>query len=138
MTVVRRGEPADLAEIRAIQSASPQAAQWDVADYLQYDFSVATVGIHVVGFLVWHTLAAGEGEILNLAVAAEFRRKGVARALVGALLAAFPGTLFLEVRASNLAARVFYKCMGFEEVTVRHQYYQKPLESAIVMKFHSC
>jgi [ribosomal protein S18]-alanine N-acetyltransferase len=138
LTAIRRGEPGDLAEIRAIQTASPQAAQWDVADYLQYDLLVAVEGSRVAGFLVSRTLAPGESEILNLAVAPEFRRHGVARALAGALLAGSGGAVFLEVRASNEVALVFYKSLGFEEVTVRPEYYGEPLESAIVMKFHSC
>jgi len=138
MTAVRRGEPGDLAEIRAIQLTSPQAAQWDVADYLQHDLLVAVEGIRVVGFLVSRTLVPGESEILNLAVALEFRRQGVARSLVSALISGSPGALFLEVRASNAGARAFYKSLDFEEITVRAQYYQEPLEPAIVMKFHSC
>jgi ribosomal-protein-alanine acetyltransferase len=138
MMAVRRGEPGDLAEIRAIQNASPQAAQWDAADYLQYDLRVAVEGSRVAGFLVSRTLAPGESEILNLAVAPECRRRGVARALVEALTADFGGAVFLEVRASNAVARIFYKSLGFEEVTVRSEYYEEPPESAIVMKFHSC
>jgi ribosomal-protein-alanine N-acetyltransferase len=46
--------------------------------------------------------------------------------------------VFLEVRESNQAARIFYKSMGFQEVGIRKEYYQAPLEAAIVMKFHSC
>jgi ribosomal-protein-alanine N-acetyltransferase len=138
VTSVRRGEPRDLADIRAIQIASPQAAQWDVTDYLQYNLLVAVEGIRVSGFLVSRTLAAGESEILNIAVCPEFRRRGVARALVGAFLADSPGAVFLEVRASNVAARAFYKSIGFHEVTTRPGYYAEPPEPAIVMKFHSC
>jgi [ribosomal protein S18]-alanine N-acetyltransferase len=138
MTAVRRGEPEDLAEIRAIQTASPQAAQWDVADYLQYDVLVAVEGVRLAGFLVSRTLAPGESEILNVAVAPEFRRRGVARALISALLAELQGAVFLEVRASNAISRIFYKSLGFEEVSVRVGYYEEPPETAIVMKFHSC
>ena len=92
----------------------------------------------MAGFVVSRTLAAGESEILNVAVAPEFRRQGVARALVGALLADWEGVLFLEVRASNVAAQEFYKSLNFQHVTTRLEYYEKPSEPAIVMKFHSC
>jgi ribosomal protein S18 acetylase RimI-like enzyme len=37
-----------------------------------------------------------------------------------------------------VVARLFYKSVGFEEVTTRPEYYQEPPEPAIVMKFHSC
>jgi ribosomal-protein-alanine N-acetyltransferase len=138
MTVVRRGEPADLAAIRAIQAASPESAQWAVTDYLQYDLFVATQGVRIAGFLAARPLAAGECEILNLAVAPEYRRQGVARALLAAFFESFSGAIYLEVRASNRAARSLYKSLGFEEVTARPGYYQDPSEAAIVMKFHSC
>ena len=136
--VIRRGAPGDLAQVAAIQAASPEAAQWDAAGYLLYDFHVSVRGIRMAGFLVSRTLVEGETELLNLAVAPEFRRQGVARKLVKALLAASPGVVYLEVRESNRAARKFYNCMGFQEVSSRSGYYQAPPEAAIVMKFHSC
>jgi ribosomal-protein-alanine N-acetyltransferase len=136
--VIRRGGPGDLAEVAVIQAASPEAARWDVADYLQYDFRVSVCGIRVAGFLVSRTLAEGETELLNLAVAPQFRRQGVARKLVESLLAESPGVVYLEVRESNRAARKFYNHMGFHEVSSRSGYYQDPPEAAIVMKFHSC
>jgi ribosomal-protein-alanine N-acetyltransferase len=136
--VIRRGGPGDLAQVALIQAASPEAAQWDVADYLQYDFRVSVRGIRVAGFVVSRALAEGETELLNLAVAPGFRRQGVARKLVESLLAESPGVVYLEVRESNRAARKFYNHMGFQEVSSRPGYYQDPPEAAIVMKFHSC
>lgn len=136
--LVRRGEPSDLAEIAAIQAASPEAAQWAPADYLQYDLQVAACAGGVVGFLVTRTLSAGESEILNLAVAPEHRRQGVARTLIEAWKQEMAGDIFLEVRASNLAAQKFYKSLAFQELLVRPEYYACPPETGIVMKFHSC
>ena len=136
--VIRRGGPGDLAEVAGIQAASPEAAQWDAAGYLKYDFRVSVRGVRVAGFLVSRTVAEGETELLNLAVAPEFRRQGVARKLVESLLSEFPGVVYLEVRESNAAARKFYNHMGFQEVSSRSGYYQEPPESAIVMKVHSC
>ena len=127
-----------MAEVGVIQAASPEAAQWAPADYLRYDCRVSVCGIRVAGFLVSRALAEGETELLNLAVAPEFRRQGVARKLVESLLAESPGVVYLEVRESNRAARTFYNHMGFQEVSSRSGYYQVPLEAAIVMKFHSC
>jgi len=136
--VIRRGGPGDLAEVAVIQAASPEAAQWDSADYPRYDFRVSLRGIRVAGFLVSRMVAEGETELLNLAVAPEFRRQGVARKLVESLLGESPGVVYLEVRESNRAARTFYNHMGFQEVSSRPGYYQAPPEAAIVMKFHSC
>jgi ribosomal-protein-alanine N-acetyltransferase len=128
----------DLDAIAAIQSASPEAAQWEPVDYFQYDLQVSVVDGHVAGFLVARTLALGESEILNLAVAPEHRRQGIARSLVKTWLSGVTGDVFLEVRASNEAAQKFYKSLGFQVVSVRSEYYSSPAETAIVMKFHSC
>jgi ribosomal-protein-alanine acetyltransferase len=138
MAVIRPGEPRDLAEIRAIQAASPQSARWDPVSYLNFDLLVATEGVRVAGFLVGRTLTSREHELLDLAVAPDFRRQGIGRALVMAWLERAKGEIFLEVRPSNKAARLFYKCLAFEEVGGRPDYYHDPPEAAIVLKFHSC
>ena len=138
MTEVRPGTARDLPAVAAIQSASPEAAQWPVAAYLEYQLRVADVGGQVAGFLAGRVLAPGESEILNLAVAPERRREGVARALLNAWLAEYTGDVWLEVRESNQEARTFYQVLGFQVVGSRKEYYQAPLETAIVLKFHSC
>jgi ribosomal-protein-alanine acetyltransferase len=138
MAVIRPGEPRDLADIRAIQAASPQSARWDPVSYLNFDLLVAAEGVRVAGFLVGRTLTMCEHELLDLAVAPDFRRQGIGRALVMAWLERAKGEVFLEVRPSNQGARQFYKSLDFEEVGDRTDYYQDPPEPAIVLKFHSC
>ena len=138
MLLIRPGAAADLADVAAIQAASPEAAQWPPEDYLGFDFRVCVLESRIAGFAVARITAPGEGELLNLAVAAEFRRRGVGRQLVRALTTETVNCVFLEVRESNRGARNFYKALGFEEVGLRSGYYEKPSESAIVMKFHSC
>jgi ribosomal-protein-alanine N-acetyltransferase len=138
MPVIRPGEPSDLAGIRAIQAASPESAQWDPVDYLNFDLLVATEGIRLAGFLVGRPLAAGERELLNLAVAPEFRRQGIGRSLFAVWLERAPGAIYLEVRPSNRTARSFYKSLNFQEIGSRPDYYRDPPEAAIVLRFHSC
>ena len=138
MLLIRRGEARDLAEVAAIQAESPEAANWDVASYLALDFRIAEGAGRIAGFLVARTVADGEAELLNVAVARADRRQGVARALLEAFLRDVLGVVFLEVRESNEAARNLYKSMGFHWVSVRQNYYHNPPEAAIVMKFHSC
>lgn len=135
---IRRGELSDLEAIGAIQQASPEAAQWEPREYLQYDLQVAVRGDAVAGFLVTRTLAEGESEILNLAVAPQWRRQGVGRALLTACLRGRAGDTYLEVRSSNEVAQKFYRAAGFQPVAERPQYYSTSGDSAIVMKFHSC
>jgi ribosomal-protein-alanine acetyltransferase len=138
MTAIRRGEAGDLAAIAAIQAASPEIAQWEVTHYLEYDLRVAVRHRRVAGFLVGRRVAEGESELLNLAVAPECRRQGIARELLGRWLEEVGGEIYLEVRESNRAAQKLYEVMGFQCISRRSGYYEAPPEPAIVMKFHSC
>ncbi len=138
MLLIRSGEVRDLAEVAAIQAECPEASAWEVEGYPELDFRVASVAGRISGFLVARTVAPGERELLNLAVAPLERRRGVARALLAAFLGGQEGDVFLEVRESNQEAQSLYKSMGFQEVSLRRNYYDNPPEAAIVMKFHSC
>jgi len=134
---LRPGGADDLASIAQIQAASPEASQWDVADYLKYDLRVAVCAGRVAGFAVARRVAQDESELLNLAVDPAFRRRGVGRRLVAALASEHPGTLWLEVRESNFRARKLYKSLGFCEAGCRPGYYSDSSERAIVMNVHS-
>ena len=129
--MIRPARPEDLSAIAAIQQKCPEAAPWDPTGY---DVLVEELDNQVVGFLVTRTIIEGESEVLNLAVAPEYRRRGIARHLLQHVLR---DTFFLEVRESNAAAREFYKSLGFQEVGTRPEYYPDSLECGIVMKFHS-
>jgi len=138
MVALRPATEADLDEIWRIQSASGQAAQWKPADYLLHECIVAAVEGRLVGFAVARRTAPDEIEILNVAVDLPMRRRGIGRSLIRELIGKNPGSVFLEVRQSNIAARKLYHSLGFEVTGVRQDYYSQPAESAIVMKFHSC
>jgi ribosomal-protein-alanine N-acetyltransferase len=138
MPAIRRGDAANLASVAQIQLASPEAAHWRPEDYLAYDLLVADVEGKIAGFLVSRPLGSGEVEILNLAVAPEWRRRGIAKALIQTLLSESPSFIYLELRESNGAAFSLYKSLGFQQVSRRPGYYDYPPEAAIVMKFHSC
>lgn len=90
----------------------------------------------VVGFTIFW-LVEDEMHILNLAVAPAFRRKGIARKLVLAAIkrAGRRGAkkAFLEVRASNAAAQKLYSSLGFTGTSIRRDYYDEPIEDAVVM-----
>ncbi len=80
----------------------------------------------VQGFVMaW--AAAGDSEMLTLAVAPEARRKGVAMSLVNAAgvaaLARGAATMHLEVAEDNGPARALYVKLGYEEAGVRPAYY---------------
>jgi len=140
---VRALEDRDINAVLAIQAASPEAAQWKVADHgLGRSPSAFTwVAEHagsVEGFLVARQ-AADEFEILNLAVAPRSRRQGVATALLGAALANAKKfgakQAYLEVRASNSGAIGFYVRHGFQATGRRKGYYFSPLDDALILSF---
>ena len=130
---IRPATAADLPAISAIQAASPEAAQWDPADYLQHLCLVADMDGEVCGFMVARQTAQEEYEVLNLAIAAGHRRKGIARALLRAAMGV-QQTWFLEVRESNQTAIAFYEAAGFVPSGRREKYYRDPTEAAIVMR----
>jgi [ribosomal protein S18]-alanine N-acetyltransferase len=134
---VRAATADDLAAIAAIQKSSPEASQWEPASYLDYGCSVAARAGRVLGFLVVRQVAAGEREILNLAVDPAERRRGVARKLLETELQRAKTQWFLEVRASNSSAIKLYESAGFREAGRRESYYRNPLETGIVMRFDS-
>lgn len=82
--------------------------------------------------------AADEAEVLNLAVSAGSRGKGLGSALLRSLLesAEREGVrqVYLEVRESNAAARALYGAHGFVEVGRRRGYYQRPVEDALILQ----
>jgi ribosomal-protein-alanine N-acetyltransferase len=75
----------------------------------------------------------GELHITTIAVRPEHRRRGHARALIGAALAAFPdaSNVHLEVRPTNVEAIALYESLGFRETGRRPRYYGD--EDAVLM-----
>lgn len=84
---------------------------------------------------LWTVL--GEGNITNMAVSGGFRRLGIAEALMKEMekrgMSKNVVTYFLEVRKSNEAAVNLYKKMGYVQIGVRKNFYEKPVEDALVM-----
>ena len=91
--------------------------------------------------LVGYVLAlvmADEGEIADVAVAPDARRRGVARALLDQMIVDMIAdgvrALYLEVRESNAAARGLYRSLDFDHVGRRRDYYQHPSEDALLLR----
>jgi ribosomal-protein-alanine N-acetyltransferase len=72
--------------------------------------------------------AAGEAEILTIAVARSLRRGGIGRSLMDAVLRHLhherAGSVFLEVDETNVAAIALDRRLGFREVGRRTAYYR--------------
>ncbi len=142
-TTIRAFGEADAAAAAEILRASLEAArwtEWGLRELLGWQGVVALVsgdGRKVSGFIVGRQ-AAGEAEILNLAVIPAKRRKGeggaLLKAAVEALRARKVSRVFLEVRESNEAGIAFYEKQGFSKTGRRAGYYRDPDEAAIRME----
>ena len=68
----------------------------------------------------------------------DYRRKGIAEALVDGLVEALKERgshcLTLEVRASNAPAIALYEKLGFSEIGRRKNYYRNPREDALILR----
>lgn len=91
-----------------------------------YRCHVGEVEGNFAGYAVMST-GANEAHILNVCVAEEFQRRGMARQLLSHLLDEADtldvNDVFLEVRPSNTPAVSLYEQMGFNQVGVRKNYY---------------
>jgi ribosomal-protein-alanine N-acetyltransferase len=89
-----------------------------------------------VGFAMWRVIAE-EAELLTIGVANDYRRQGVAQALIRGIVAECESLaierLFLEVDQGNAAAVRLYKSCGFERIGVRRHYYKSGAD-ALVMR----
>ncbi len=97
---------------------------------------VALCDNKVVGYVGTQTVM-GEADMLNLAVDQQYRRHGIARALVEELIRYLKtrdvAKLLLEVRVSNEPAVKLYEKMGFSVLGRRPRYYQRPKEDAWIL-----
>jgi len=101
----------------------------------------AFAGGTLVGYLTGYNLA-GELEIVNVAVAPDFRGRGVGLALLRFALAeacrAGAARAVLEVRSGNVAARALYARCGFTRVGLRKGYYTDSGEDALILEWTAC
>jgi [ribosomal protein S18]-alanine N-acetyltransferase len=136
---IRRLTYADLPHVVAIERRA-FTTPWSLAMFV-LELSkpsgiclAADVEAELAGYLVcsrydqvWH--------VMNVAVDSDRRRRGIATALIGALLERVgpDGQLTLEVRRSNDAAVALYERFGFRSAGVRRRYYADNGEDAVIM-----
>lgn len=135
---------ADAAELFSDLHARAFVRPWRAAEFARLMANEAVFGLlaradEPQGFaLAW--AAAGDAELLTVAVLPEFRRRGVGASLVDAAGAAAlmrgAASMHLEVAEDNVAARALYTRLGYEEAGRRHGYYAGEVRAvdAIVMK----
>ena len=144
--VIRRLETRDIDAVVEIQAQCRETSQWPRREYESLTATrppnnttpcwVAESDGRVAGFLAARKLA-DEMEILNLAVAPAARRQGIAGQLLRAAMkwGAAEGItkVYLEVRASNMAATAFYESHGFHSTGARPNYYRDPEDDALLL-----
>lgn len=78
-----------------------------------------------------------ETDMMNIAVHPDFRRKGIAAALIAELVRLLKERgsriLRLEVRESNAPAISLYETMGFTQLGFRKNYYRNTKENALIL-----
>ena len=98
---------------------------------------VAEIDGAIAGYVGSQTVLDA-ADMMNLAVSADYRRRGIGQALVNALTDYLRQNgviaLLLEVRASNAQAIELYQKMGFEQVGRRPKYYHNPREDALILR----
>jgi ribosomal-protein-alanine N-acetyltransferase len=133
----------DLDEVLAIERASFQtpwsrgAFRYELTQNRVARSLVVRAGREIAGYLcLWEI--GHEIHVTNLAVHPEYRRRGIARMLLGSMLeearARSVELVFLEVRPTNTEALNLYESLGFRVIGRRKGYYFDTGEDALVME----
>lgn len=128
-----------VAALEKICFADPWS-EMSIASELQSLWSYWLVALEedrVVGY-VGSQSSIDEADIMNVAVHPDFRRRGVAEALIIRLVSDLKErgihALLLEVRVSNTPAITLYEKLGFSQVGRRKNYYHNPKEDALILR----
>ncbi len=146
MIRVLKMEKAHIAAIAALEKVC-FSLPWDLGSFESElenplsDWLVALDGETLAGYVGAQT-AGGESDIMNLAVAPDYRRQGIGRLLMREMEQALsernPEAVSLEVRVSNRPAISLYESLGYRQVGLRPKYYFKPAEDALIYRKEMC
>ena len=145
---MRIGRPgaADLSAVVALERGTRHAPHWPEASYVRLLaaegdparwMAAAWAGAELRGFAVMH-LCGDEAEVESVAVDEGFRRRGIGRRLMQAVMdwsrEQGARSIGLEVREGSVGARALYGDCGFVETGRRARYYTDPDEDAVLMR----
>ena len=119
---------ADLEQVCFSESWSENLIRMGLDSRLDTYFVYADHGA-ILGYAVVRILA-DEGEIQRIGVYPNYRRQGIARELMDAMVTFARAR---GVRAIDLGARKLYDSYGFRQEAVRKGYYHNPAEDAVIM-----
>ncbi|MCU0802908.1 MAG: GNAT family N-acetyltransferase [Rhodobacteraceae bacterium] len=120
--------PADMAALHALCFTHP--APWSEASFAAFAADPLCFTLTEADSLLIGRVAAGEAELLTLAVAPQNRRRGLGARLVSRFV--YQARLraadhaFLEVAANNTPAITLYTAAGFAPTGLRRGYYRTP------------
>ena len=141
MTIIRMNEShvSQVAQLEKLCFRDPWSEN-SVASELNNKLAlwlVALEGEQVAGYIGSQTVL-DETDMMNVAVHPDYRRKGIAEALVLELVQQLKvlqsRCLTLEVRASNAPAIALYEKLGFSQIGRRKNYYRNPREDALILR----
>ncbi|MBQ4137463.1 MAG: ribosomal protein S18-alanine N-acetyltransferase [Clostridia bacterium] len=147
--VIREATPDDIGamydiELKCFTDPWTRAMLDPFGGYTGAHAAVAELDGCVKGFVFIYIVAGDKGEsngeidLADIAVNPDARRMGIAKSLLGYVYdRAYEkdcGSIFLEVRRSNTAARALYESEGFAVIGERKKYYTSPVEDAVIMK----
>jgi [ribosomal protein S18]-alanine N-acetyltransferase len=140
--ILSETQPGDAIAIAALHKASFQRG-WAEHEIHRLLIDGAVVGHRIIagdmmiGFIL-SRMAAGEAEILSIAIAPARRGRGLARPLLDLHLRRLAGlgvrAVFLEVDAHNAPARALYRRAGFHEVSQRQGYYHSGAAALVLRR----
>ena len=142
MNTISSLSPADLTDAYAIEQRA-HAFPWSEKTFAsnqgeRYLNLGLKIGETLTAFAITQVVL-DEATLFNIAVDPAYQRRGLGRALLEHLISELEKrdvlTLWLEVRASNAAAIALYESLGFNEATIRRNYYPTAdgREDAVIM-----
>ena len=141
MPIFRKVNEKDIAQIVALEKevfsdAWSEVSVRETVNQTQAFITVAEVEEAVAGYcIIYHVM--DEAEIARIAVGEAWKRQGVGSALLEYTLSCCKEQqierVLLDVRESNVAARMFYEKHGFAIDGMRKDFYEQPKESAVLM-----
>ncbi len=140
--IIEKMNPSHVAQIAQLEKICFSApwSEKSIDSELQNKLALWLVAMEeetVAGYIGSQTVM-DETDMMNVAVHPDFRRQGIAEALVNTLVEQLKEMgshcLTLEVRASNTPAIALYEKLGFSEIGRRRNYYRNPREDALILR----
>lgn len=127
-----------VAQIEAVSFSVPWSlrAFTETVEKDNFRYFVAEESGEILGYCGF-LFVLDEAEIPNVCVKASARCRGIGKQMMTVLIEEAKklgmAMLYLEVRESNAPARALYQSLGFEENGIRKNFYEHPVEHAVLM-----